>query len=340
MSSIFLDTLNKKKTHRPPVWFMRQAGRILPSYKKLKLSHSFDNLMKNKELASKVTLMPIEDLGVDAAILFSDILIIPESIGMKLEFTDNGPKFHNPLTADNINSLTFDSSKLDHVYSNIQEVKVNNSTIPLIGFCGGPLTTFLFMFRGNEKDKSFNNALKFFYSNRKESIYLLEMLTDASIEYVRGQADSGIDCFQLFETYCGIIPSELYKKIVLPLSTRILNAAREKNIPTIFFPKNFNEGLKYINKDICDFVSIDWNLSLDYARDIVDKQVGIQGNMNPRLFYSSYDDIDAYLESLLNFGEKNSDWIFNLGHGFLPDIDYVKVKHVVKWIKESNWNRI
>ena len=339
MNSIFLDTLSGHKTKRPPVWFMRQAGRILPSYQKLKLSHSFNSLMKNKELASEVTLMPIKDLGVDAAILFSDILIIPESIGMELEFTENGPKFHNPITKKDVSSFTFDSSKLDHVYSNIKEIKKTNDKVPLIGFCGGPLTTFLFMFRGNEKDKSFNNALKFFYSHKKESIEILEKLTDASIEYIKGQVNAGIDCFQLFETYCGIIPSEIYKELILPLSVKILDVARDNNVPTIFFPKNFNDGLKYINKDICDFVSIDWNLSLEYARDIVDNSVGIQGNMNPRLFYSSYEEIDMYLNGLLTFGEKNHDWIFNLGHGFLPDIDYLKVKHVVEWIKEANWNR-
>merc|ERR1712224_259880 len=138
MSSIFLDTLSGIKTNRPPVWFMRQAGRILPSYQKLKLNHSFDDLMKNKELASKVTLMPIKDLSVDAAILFSDILIIPESIGMKLEFTDNGPKFHNPILAEKTNDFSFDASKLNYVYTNIKEIKKDDPITPLIGFCGGP----------------------------------------------------------------------------------------------------------------------------------------------------------------------------------------------------------
>ena len=338
-NSIFLDTLSGKKTNRPPVWFMRQAGRILPSYQKLKLTHNFNSLMKNKELASKVTLMPINDLGVDAAILFSDILIIPESMGMNLEFTDNGPKFYNPIVNSGSNVFSFDPSKLEHVYSNIKQIKKDNSLIPLIGFCGGPLTTFLFMFRGNEKDKSFNSALKFFYSNKKESLKIIEQITEASVEYVKGQIDSGIDCFQLFETYCGIIPSSMYKQLILPFSIKILDVARDKNIPTIFFPKNFNDGLKYINKDICDYVSIDWNLSLEYAREIVDKKVGIQGNMNPRLFYSSNEEINKYLNSLVTFGEKNYDWVFNLGHGFLPDIDYIKVKYVVEWIKETNWNR-
>ena len=337
MNSIFIDKLNGIKTSRPPVWFMRQAGRILPSYQKLKESYSFREMMDNKRLAAKVTLLPITDLGVDAAILFSDILIIPECMGMKLEFTENGPKFHNAIMDIN-NKFTPDLSKLNHVYNNIEEVK-KISSIPLIGFCGGPLTTFLFMFRGNENDKSFKSALKFFYSNQKESLKIIEQITEISIEYVKKQIDSGIDCFQLFETYCGIIPSEMYKKLILPFSKKILNASKEKNTPSIFFPKNFNDGLKYIDSSVCDFVSIDWNLSLDYARSIVDDEVGIQGNMDPRVFYSSRKEIDKYLKTLINFGENNQDWIFNLGHGFIPDIDYKKVIHVVDWIKETDWNR-
>ena len=341
MSSIFMDTLNGVNTSRPPVWFMRQAGRILPSYQKLRSSYSFIDLMNNKELASKVTLMPIDDLGVDAAIIFSDILFIPESLGMDLEFTEKGPKFHNPLklNADKLN-FSFSPKKLEHVYQNIKEVKKNSpDNIPLIGFCGGPLTTFLFMFRGHESDKSFKSAIKFFYSNKKESLKVIDLITEVSIEYLNNQIDSGIDCFQLFETYCGIIPSETYAKLFLPFSKRILNAAKEKNIKTIFFPKNFADGLRYINKDICDFASIDWSMSLNFAREIIDDQVGLQGNMDPRIFYSDYSEIEQYLNGLIDFGSKNQNWIFNLGHGFIPDIDHKKVKFVVDWIKQANWKR-
>ena len=110
-------------------------------------------------------------------------------------------------------------------------------------------------------------------------------------------------------------------------------------MPTIFFPKNFNEGLKYITKEICDYVSIDYDISLDYARDLLDSEVGIQGNMNPKTFYLEINEIDKYLESLIDFGSKNTDWMFNLGHGFRPDIDHNKVKYVVDWIKNANWNR-
>ena len=339
MNNIFLDTINGKSSSRPPVWFMRQAGRILPSYRKLKESHNFYDMMKDPELSSEVTLLPINDLGVDSAILFSDILVIPDALGLDLIFTKNGPKFTNALNNENFNHLNFDPQKLEYIYTNIEKTVENKNTTPLIGFCGGPLTTFMFMFRGDETQKSFKDAIKFFYNNRKESMKIIEQITEASIVYVENQIKSGIQCFQLFETYCGSIPYDLYKECILPYSKKILNRAKELSCPTIFFPKDFSLGLKYINKDICDFVSIDWTMKLEDARNLVDKNVGLQGNMDPRIFYYDELKIESYLESLSSFGKNNHDWIFNLGHGFLPDIDYKKVQNVVNWIKNKNWNR-
>lgn len=339
MNNIFLDTINGKSSSRPPVWFMRQAGRILPSYRKLKESHNFYDMMKDPELSSEVTLLPINDLGVDSAILFSDILVIPDALGLDLIFTKNGPKFTNALNNENFNHLNFDPQKLEYIYTNIKKTVENKNTTPLIGFCGGPLTTFMFMFRGDETQKSFKDAIKFFYNNRKESMKIIEQITEASIVYVENQIKSGIQCFQLFETYCGSIPYDLYKECILPYSKKILNRAKELSCPTIFFPKDFSLGLKYINKDICDFVSIDWTMKLEDARNLVDKNVGLQGNMDPRIFYYDELKIESYLESLSGFGKNNHDWIFNLGHGFLPDIDYKKVQNVVNWIKNKNWNR-
>lgn len=159
--NMFIENINGNTTSRPPVWFMRQAGRILPSYLKLKQKYSFDEMMQNKELAAKVTLLPIDDLGVDAAILFSDILVIPKAMGLELEFTAKGPKFHNALDGNIITKdLKFDPKKLDYIYNNIREIKVQRPQTPLIGFCGGPLTTFLFMFRRDESKKDFNHVIK------------------------------------------------------------------------------------------------------------------------------------------------------------------------------------
>ena len=339
MSNIFLDTINGNSSSRPPVWFMRQAGRILPSYRKLKEKHHFYDMMKDSELASEVTLLPINDLDVDSAILFSDILVIPDALGLELIFTKNGPKFTNAITEINHNHLNFNPEKLSYIYKNIEKTVENKKDTPLIGFCGGPLTTFLFMFRGDENQKGFKNAIKFFYNNRKQSLRIIEQITEASILYAQNQVKSGIQCFQLFETYCGSIPYELYENCMLPYSKKILNSAKELGCPTIFFPKDFSLGLKSINKDICDFVSIDWSMSLEDARSLVDESVGLQGNMDPRIFYQENIEIENYLESLSKFGKENHDWIFNLGHGFLPDIDHIKVQNVVKWIKTKNWNR-
>ena len=342
MKSIFLDTLNNKKTSRPPVWFMRQAGRILPSYQKLKKQYSFSEMMQTPELAAKVTLLPIEDLGVDAAILFSDILIIPEALGMGLKFTDKGPIFDNPLTKyENPSSqLIKNTKKLKHVYDNIDMVlNKRPENIPLIGFCGGPLTTFCFMFRGNVRDITFHDAIRFLYSEPKESLKILEALTDLSIEYVKKQANHGIECFQLFETYAGLVPEDFYLEKILPLSKKILNEARLNNLPTIFFPKGLGNGLSKIDKNICDYLSVDWQMNLNHSRKIINDDVGVQGNIDPRLLYSSYNQIEKYLSDLIPFGESNHNWIINLGHGFLPDIDYKKAKFVVDWIKQTNWKR-
>ena len=118
-----------------------------------------------------------------------------------------------------------------------------------------------------------------------------------------------------------------------------MNAARKNNCPTIFFPKDIGKGVSVINKTICDFISVDWHTSIEHAREMIDDQIGIQGNMDPRIFYQDYDEIEKYLNSLTNFGSQNQNWIFNLGHGFLPDIDHKKVKFVVDWIKDKDWNR-
>ena len=341
MDSILMKTLNGEKTSRPPVWFMRQAGRILPNYMKLKETYSFHELMNDKNLASQVTLMPIKDLNVDAAILFSDILVIPHALGLDVEFKKTGPIFNNPLNYNSkATNLEFDPNKLDYIYDNIDQViKDKNPDTTLIGFCGGPLTVFLFMFKSEGSKDHMKKAIKFLYEKRKESTEILELITKSSIEYVKGQCKSGINVFQLFETYCGSIPCELYADLILPYSKRILNAAKEEDCPTIFFPKDFGHGMNLINKDICDFISVDWHTSINYARNIIDKKIGIQGNMDPRIFYQDYEQIEAYLNSLTNFGSQNFDWIFNLGHGFLPDINHEKVKFAIDWIKDKNWNR-
>jgi uroporphyrinogen decarboxylase len=341
-NSIFMNTLKGVNTSRPPVWFMRQAGRVLPSYLELRNTYSFWHMMSSPELAAKVTLLPVNDLGVDAAILFSDILVIPYAMGMGLEFTDRGPRFDKPLKEyDNpVAKLKPDPFKLDYIYRAIDEiVKTRPENMPLIGFAGAPLTVLCYMIEGLSSKAGFPDAISYIYRNKTVTEKLIDAVTDLTIEYARQQIDHGIDAFQLFETHGGILPFDFYNSMFFPAIKKISNAVREKGVPFIYFPKDIGAGLKYVNPDICDFVSIDWQTPITEARKLVHKEVGLQGNLDPRLLFADQDVIREELLKFLAFGKNEYKWIFNLGHGFMPGSSFDNAKFIVDWVKSTNWNR-
>jgi uroporphyrinogen decarboxylase len=341
-NSILLDTLNGKKTSRPPMWFMRQAGRVLPSYNKLKENYTFWQLMKDPKLAAEVTLLPVYDLGVDAAILFSDILVIPYAMGMGLDFTDKGPVFETPLMKleNPVEKLNPEPEKLGYIYDAIDEIiKTRPNEVPLIGFCGAPLTVLSYMIQGPTKNHTFDDAVKFIYSRKKETVELIDRITDLSIVYAQNQVKHGISAFQLFETHAGLIPTELYKEMFFPSIKRIAAAMRETNTPFIFFPKGISTGLASIDKELCDFVSIDWQMPLSDARKMVSANVGLQGNIDPRLLFADKKTIEKTLESYLPFGKENFNWILNFGHGFMPETPFENAKFICDWVKNVDWGR-
>lgn len=341
-NSILLTTLRKEKTHRPPVWFMRQAGRILPRYLALKEQYNFHEMMEDPKLAAEVTLMPVEDLGVDAAILFSDILVIPQALGMDLKFPDSGPIFTTPLlSSPNPSSLLHtDASKLEYIYKVIDEIIAQKSeNTPLIGFCGSPFTVLLYMLQGIHRKSDFPDAIQFIYQHKAETKRLLDKITELSIEYMSQQIAHGIDMFQLFDTHAGLIPFELYKELILPEVTKFVRVAREKNMPFVFFPKGVGAGLQELTPEHGDFVSVDWQTPLPLARTMLHKEIGIQGNLDPRVLYGSEQELYTTLEQYREFGKNNHDWIFNLGHGFMPGLPYERAKQVVQWIQKTDWER-
>lgn len=339
---ILLQTLRGKATSRPPVWFMRQAGRVLPNYLKLKENYTFWQMMQNPEIAAEVTLMPVYDLGVDAAILFSDILVIPYALGMGLDFTDAGPVFEKPLAqrSNPLEGLNPDPSKLNYIYNVIDEIiKTRPEHIPLIGFCGAPLTVLLFMLQGLGRKGDFPDAIKFIYQNKKATKKLVEELTDLSVVYAQEQINHGVEVFQLFDTHAGLIPFDLYKELFLPATKRMAEAVREKDVPFIFFPKGLGNGIGSVTLEYCDFLSIDWQTSLPTARKLVHKDVGLQGNIDPRLLFASQNEMEKTLERYIEFGSENQNWIFNLGHGFIPGLPYENAKFLADWVKNTNWRR-
>ena len=340
--SLLIKTLKGEKTQRPPVWFMRQAGRVLPSYLKMREQYSFEELMHSPKLAAKVTLLPVYELGVDAAILFSDILVIPAALGMNLSFTDSGPRFEQALKemSNPMSALNPDASKLEYIYDVIDEVnKTRPVDIPLIGFCGAPFTTLCYMVQGLGTNHTFPDAVTLLYKDKVMAHKLLSTITELSIEYATNQVKHGISAFQIFETHAGLIPSELYFDMIMPYVRKISAAVGKTGCPVIFLPKGLGTGIAHVNPDDADFLSIDWQTPIEEARRLINPEIGIQGNLDPRLLFADKDTIIETLEKYVSFGSKNQNWIFNLGHGFIPGIPFENAKLVVDWIKQTNWRR-
>jgi uroporphyrinogen decarboxylase len=341
-NGIFVKTLQGEKTERPPVWFMRQAGRVLPRYLEMRKDHSFKELMSDPELAAKVTLLPVEDLGVDAAILFSDILVIPEALGMDLNFTDSGPRFKTALKDldDPIKHLNADASKLDYIYKVIDKIQETKpADFPLIGFCGAPFTTLCYMVQGLGTNHTFPDAVSLLYKDRKLAKQLLSAITELSIEYALTQVKHGISAFQIFETHAGLIPSDLYMELIMPFVRKISAAVMNTGVPVIFLPKGLGIGLKHMQPADANYISVDWQVPIEEARKLVHPEIGLQGNLDPRILMADQSVIEKKLEEYLSFGAEQSNWIFNVGHGFIPGIPVENAKFVVDWIKKTNWNR-
>jgi len=340
MNSILLDTLKGKETERPPIWFMRQAGRVLPNYLALKEKYTFWEMMQSKELAAKVTLLPVDDLGVDAAILFSDILVIPYAMGMGLDFTDKGPVFDSPIKNMQLPLGNFkqEPEKLNYIYDAIDEIlKTRPDNIPLIGFCGAPMTVLTFMIHGLGSKSNFADAVKFLFKEKETTKKLIEEVTELSIHYALKQIEHGVEVFQLFDTNSGLIPNDLYFELFMPSIKKISKAVRDTGTPFIFFPKGIGTGISEIDYDICDFVSVDWQTPIEKARKLIDSKVGLQGNLDPRLVFTDKETIENELVKLLDFGRKNQNWIFNFGHGFLPESPFENAKFITTWVKEQDW---
>ncbi|MEX0983284.1 MAG: uroporphyrinogen decarboxylase [Bacteroidales bacterium] len=339
---ILLQTLNGKPTSRPPVWYMRQAGRILPSYLKLKEKYTFWQMLRHPKVAAEVTLLPVNELEVDAAILFSDILVIPFAMGMGLDYTDDGPVFETPLTHSShpLDLLSPDPAELNYIYDVVDEIiKIRPSHIPLIGFCGAPLTVLLFMLQGPGRKGDFPDAVKYIYKNLNTTKKLVEEITNFSIIYAKEQIRHGVDVFQLFDTHAGVLPFDLYQKLFMPSVEKIAAAVREENIPFIFFPKGLGAGIAEITPDHCDFLSIDWQTSLPAARNLVHPEIGLQGNVDPRLLHSSQEEMEKILHHYIEFGTRNQHWIFNLGHGFIPGLPFENARFLTQWVKNTDWKR-
>ena len=333
-SDLFIRAAKGEKTERTPVWLMRQAGRILPQYRKVRNSISgFKELVETPELAAEVTIQPVDLLEVDAAIIFSDILVIPEAMGLSYEMVEKrGPFFpqtiQNPADVEKLRV-----AEADDLHYTLDAIKITkkelNDRVPLIGFAGAPWTILAYMVEGSGS-KTFSKARGMLYHTPSLAHQLLSKITESTINYLKGQIRSGAGAVQIFDSWAGMLPPAHYEEFALSYIRNICEAINE--VPVTVFAKGAYFALAEMNRLDCNVVGLDWNMGIAESRTLVPDKV-LQGNLDPCALYGSFKTIEQATRKMLDgFGPFNH--IANLGHGVYPDIDPEKVKCFIRTVKE------
>lgn len=342
-NTTFLDACLRKPTNYTPVWMMRQAGRYLSEYREVRAkAGNFLNLCKNPELAAEVTIQPVDILDVDAAILFSDILVVPEAMGMKLDFLEGeGPHFSHPIiTQKDVDNLKIinPNKDLDYVMQTINVINKDLlGRVPLIGFSGAPWTLATYMVEGGST-KNFAKIKKMIYTEPKLAHSLLSKISNAVADYLIAQIESGVNAVQIFDTWGGILTEPAFDEFSLNYIKQIIVKikAHNPNIPIITFVKGGGLWLDKIADAGTNVVGLDWNVDIGKVRKAVGDRVALQGNMDPTILYASPDAIEKEVIRILDSYGKGSGHIFNLGHGILPDIPVENAKAFIKAVKKHS----
>lgn len=326
------------EVERAPVWLMRQAGRVLPEYRATRAkAKNFVDFVKNPELACEVTVQPVDILGVDAAIIFSDILVIPEAMGLPYQMIEaKGPWFEKTVkTQSDVDQLRIaEAADLDYVMKALQLTKKElNNRVPLIGFCGAPWTLFAYMIEGSGS-KTFSKAKQFLYTQPEIAHQLLEKITQSSINYLKGQVNAGADLLQIFDSWAGVLSEKMYYEFSLKYISKICDALSPL-VPVTVFAKDAHYAVAEIAKTSCNSIGLDWTIDPTSARkQAVNKT--LQGNTDPCLLYAPEKTIISETHQMLQSFGKNR-YICNLGHGLYPDLDKEKVKLFVEVVKNYQW---
>ena len=317
----FLKAAQLEKTDRPPVWLMRQAGRYLPEYRELKSKYDFITLVKTPELATEITLQPLKRFPLDAAIIFSDILVIPEALGQPYNFRDGGGIQMEYCLSNKSQIEALDDSaiteKLNYVSEALKLTKKSiGDTKALLGFCGSPWTLACYMIDGGSSP-DFSRTAQFAQRNPKEFSLLMEKLSQSIIHYLNMQIDAGVDCVQIFDSWASICTESNYYSQSLKWIQIIIDGLK-KPIPVILYAKGMNHCLNQQLKTGAKILSLDWTISLKDAARETNNQCALQGNLDPQFLTTDPSTVKKETESLLKMSESLKGHIFNLGHGMLP----------------------
>ena len=338
MTSDYINALLKKEVKRTPIWVMRQAGRYLPEYRSIrKKAGDFLSLCKSSELACEVTLQPLERFDLDAAILFSDILTIPDAMGLGLHFIEGeGPRFLKPLgNLSDIERLTKPDvgGKLTYVFDAVSTIKKNlKNRVPLIGFSGSPWTLATYMVEGGSS-KSFSKVKALMFQNPRHMHQMLNILADTVVDYLNAQIEAGADSVMIFDTWGGLLNKQCYENFSLQYMTKIVDGLHRnynsKTIPVTLFTKGGSAWLEQIAESGCDGIGLDWTIELGEAERRVGSHVALQGNLDPAVLYASPEVIVSEVNKVLNQFNGETGHVFNLGHGIAPDVNPENMKILV-----------
>lgn len=335
-NDLILRALRGEELSRPPVWMMRQAGRYLPDYIKLREKYDFFTRVETPELATEITLQPVDQVGVDAAIIFSDILVIPQAMGLTVLLEEGkGPILPNVIkTQADIDALNTGDveNRLSYVMKALTMTKNElNGRVPLIGFAGAPWTLLCYMVEG-KGSKSFDKAKQFCFTQPEMAHCLLQKITDITILYLKAQIKAGADLVQVFDSWSGMLSPADFNSIALPYLLQISDAV-SKDAPVILFPKGSWYALPDIANSSAAGIGIDWTITPKMAREMTGNKITIQGNFDPSHLLAPIPQIKKEVKEMIDaFGVKN--YIANLGHGIMPNVPVDHAKAFVDAVKE------
>ena len=337
-NNLLIEALKGSSVNRPPVWMMRQAGRYLPDFMKLKEKYDFFTRCRTPELVTEITLMPINQIGVDAAIIFSDILVVLQAMNIEVEMREGiGPFLPNPIKdKESLNQVILPDvhEHLGYVFDAVKLTKKElNNRVPLIGFAGAPWTLFCYALQG-QGSKNFNTAKAFCYQHPELAKELLQKITTTTIAYLREKVKAGADVIQLFDSWGGLLSPKDYHVFSWFYSQQIIDAL-SSSVPVIIFGKGCWFALPEMGKSGASAIGIDWTCSARNARYLSGGQVTLQGNFDPSKLLLPISDIKLQVKQMINeFGKES--YIVNLGHGILPNVPVDHAKAFVDAVKEYN----
>ena len=340
--SKFLKALNRQPNSIPPVWFMRQAGRYLPEYQKIRKNYSnFLDMCKQPHTCAELALQPINRFDLDASILFSDILTIPDALDLGLAFQEGeGPKFSNPISSpqDIKKLIPFDLENLNYVFKAVEETKKQlPEGIPLIGFCGSPWTLAAYSIEGGGS-KDFKKTKSFMMEHPDSIQEFLEILSQACYEYLRQQVLSGVNALQIFDSWADLLSSDELEKFSLQHTRTVTKLLRADpvtaNIPIILFEKSPNKKIKEILFQDISCISLHWQEDIKSVSQDLNSQYAIQGNLDPKVLLKSDELIWKETQKICNIMQDYPGFVFNLGHGITPNINPNKVQIMIDAIRQ------